>query len=122
AVGGSIQKVFNARSSAAGAATDNLNNTTFDLGASYTVGPFEASLGWSRGYYQGFAGGSVTTTDATAINDIYELIGAYTLGPGIELDGMLEYTKYNSGVTQTATYATKNYNSFAIAFGTALAF
>src|SRR5262249_46780364 len=108
AVGYTIEKVFNTRSVAAGLNGPGLNDRVFDVGGLYTVGPFSVSLDWSRGYYGGFGAvggasvvgnvagvaGASTSVGSTAVNDVYEIIFDYVLGPGISVGAALEYDGY----------------------------
>ncbi len=129
AFGGDYEIVQNARTAGAGSGGGSgLNNHTFDLGASYTVGPFSTSINWSRGTYQGFAGtGSTGVCTAACGNsahlNTYDLIFDYVLGPGIAVGAALQFDNYTSGVTPALGSAvTNDYHDTVIELGTSLNF
>jgi hypothetical protein len=117
-VGGSFEHVQNARSVNL---QSNQNNNTFDLGALYTIGPFSTSVGWSKGYYRGFAAAG----SATAILNVYALVFDYVLGPGVSLGAAFEFQDYKSGVPSSAAIngdKTQNNHTGTIELGTAFTF
>ena len=111
-VGGSFEHTKNPLFSA----TD-VSHNVFDLGALYTIGPFSASIDWSKGYYHGFAGANSTST-----LDVYEIVGDYVLGPGVSVGAALQFNRYHSGVTPAAALATQNEHDAQIELGTAFTF
>jgi len=116
--GGSFEHQENVRASAV---FSNLNNNVFDLGAVYTIGPFSASLDWSRGYYRGFA----VAGDSTSILDIYEVIVDYVLGPGVSVGAAFQLDRYKSGVAATGGFTgspTQNEHDANIGIGTHFTF
>ena len=86
---------------------------TFDLGVVWTIGPFAASVNWSEGRYNNFAG------EATAKLDIAEIIFDYVLGPGVSVGAAFQYNKYRSGVDSSVS---QSMHDQSIQFGTAFTF
>jgi outer membrane protein OmpU len=131
--GGSYEYVQNYLQTTTGA---GLNKKTWDLGAVYTVGPFATSLDFINSRQRGYGNstgnnvtllsspvGAASANSADAHEDQVQLIGAYVLGPGIELDAAVEFDHYTSGVAQVAgNVSTNDFNSTEIMFGTALSF
>jgi hypothetical protein len=91
-------------------------SNTFDLGVLGTFGPFSASLGWSEGRYNDFAG------SATAKLDIFQVIFDYVLGPGVSVGAAFSYNKYRSGVASAGTATSQSAHDSNIALGTAFTF
>jgi len=99
-IGTSYEHVQNANNQGVGAAQNafgNQNNSTWDVGLLYSMGPYSTSIGWSRGLYGGFA-----VANATSILDTYEAIVDYVLGPGVAVGAAIQLDYYKSGVTAGA--------------------
>jgi hypothetical protein len=83
-VGGAVSDRVNVSNS-----IDNTDDVVYGAGATYNWEAWTVGLGWTRGNYDNIHG--VGTTDK---HDIVSFTSAYALGPGIELDGLVEYDKY----------------------------
>ena len=74
----------------AGAQT-KFNDVQFDLGASYTTGPWKAGLTYFHSNMESWA---QTVTSGNAVKtDKYLVSGSYLIGPGLELNAGLAYEK-----------------------------
>ncbi len=76
-------------------------------------------IGWTHGDYEVLQATGVTlTSDADQNQDIFALTAAYALGPGITVDGVVEWvdTDYNGGV------ATGDYQGISFGLGTLISF
>ncbi len=86
-----------------GAATEyrqNFGDTSadqlvFGAGATYNWDLWTIGLGWTRGDYEKVAGVN-GTGPFNAVHDDIALTAAYALAPGISVDGLLEYSRYES--------------------------
>jgi outer membrane protein OmpU len=87
---------------------------TWDVGGRYTIGPFSASLDWTRAILQNFNGNS------SATNDVASLVGDYVLGPGIDVGAALDWTHYKPTAGTAATGF--NYTGVALMAGLGIAF
>ena len=107
-----------------GAATElrqNLGDTGADqwvygTGGTYNWDAWTVGLGWTRGAYEK-ATGANGVGPFNADHDIYSLTAAYALGPGISLDGVLEYSDYRSHDS-----AGPDYQGLAAGLGTLITF
>ena len=67
----------------------------FRAGATYNRDLWTVGLGWTRGDYEKAIGANgVGPFNAT--HDDVALTVSYALGPGISVDGLLEYSRYKS--------------------------
>jgi predicted porin len=73
-------------------------------------------LGWTRGDYEGAAGANGVGL-FNADHDIFSATVSYELGPGISLDGLVEYSDYRSHDA-----AGPDYNGVAAGIGTMITF
>lgn len=64
----------------------------WDIGVSYTSGPFAVSFGYFTSEADGIGTGSADQT-----MDLYQLSGSYTLGEGVVLVGSIFYNEYDGG-------------------------
>jgi predicted porin len=86
-----------------GASTElrqNLGDTGADqwvygVGGTYNWDAWTVGLGWTRGDYEKVTGAN-GIGPFNADHDILSLTASYALGPGISLDGVLEYSDYRS--------------------------
>jgi hypothetical protein len=67
----------------------------YGVGGTYNWDAWTVGLGWTRGDYEK-ATGANGVGQFNADHDIYSLTASYALGPGISLDGVLEYSDYRS--------------------------
>ena len=95
------------------AATTSLSGHNFDIGASYTTGPYSVSLGWFRTETEG----TLTDEDNDVKNSVM-LSGAYNLGPGIDLKGSIVHVDYDD---ETGVAANEN-SGWAAVGGVAIGF
>jgi predicted porin len=99
--------------------TNNLQINTFDVGGTYTIGPFIAGVAWSHGEYRGI----VDTTKRAPKFDDAVLSGGYFLGPGVEVMAGVRLTVYDpSGATPTSDPYTHSYTGVTLFTGTAVRF
>ncbi|MDB5363299.1 MAG: porin [Rhodospirillales bacterium] len=106
--------------------TNEMVNKQVDLNVSYTVGAIRLGAEWSRGEFEGITGDP--NVKRAAIQDEIQVGGAYAVGPGVALIGMLQEALYDAngkyvplaGGVQNI-YA-KNSNSTALIFETAIRF
>ena len=100
---------------------DNFGDTSADqwvygAGGTYNWDAWTVGLGWTRGAYEK-ATGANGVGPFNADHDIYSLTAAYALGPGISLDGVLEYSDYRSHDS-----AGPDYQGLAAGLGTLITF
>lgn len=76
---------------------------TAGLGATYNWDAWTVGLAWSHGAYETWDNGNDTDT-----LDVIEITGRYDLGPGISLDGMVGYNKYDSNSSSLGNFSSSN--------------
>jgi predicted porin len=103
-------------------------NKQFDLNLSYTVGAIRMGVEWSRGEFEGITGDADVKRAAT--NDVIQVGATYSVGPGVNVAGLIQQTIYDAGgayvpnganftpgvggvATNTNVYS-KNFNSTAL--------
>ena len=95
---------------------DSSDQLVFGAGVTYGWDPWTIGLGWTRGDYEKAVGANgVGPFNAT--HDDIALTLSYALAPGITLDGLLEYSRYNS-----SDAAGPDYKGIGLGIGTAIAF
>jgi hypothetical protein len=107
-----------------GAATElreNFGDTSADqwvygAGGTYNWDAWTIGLGWTHGDYEKAVGAN-GVGPFNADHDIYSLTAAYALGPGISVDGVLEYSDYRSHDA-----AGPDYQGVAAGLGTLITF
>jgi hypothetical protein len=72
-------------------------------------------LGWTRGDYEGVV--APNGDSFNAVHDDIALTLSYALGPGITVDGLIEYSIYKSNDA-----AGPDYQGIGLGIGTAIAF
>jgi hypothetical protein len=88
----------------------------FGAGVTYGWDPWMLGLGWTRGDYEGvIAPNGVDSFNA--VHDDIALTLSYALGPGITVDGLIEYSIYKSNDA-----AGPDYQGIGLGIGTAIAF
>lgn len=96
----------------------DLDVTNFELGGTYTTGPYTVGLGWSHGEYD------VSATQEPEL-DVFMLSGSYAMGPGITLDAAISYDDYDNdgaGAAGSGLTATSDYDSTSIMVGSSIKF
>ena len=79
---------------------DNFGDTSADqwvygAGGTYNWDAWTVGLGWTHGDYEKVTGAN-GVGPFNADHDIYSATASYALGPGIQVDGVLEYSDYHS--------------------------
>jgi outer membrane protein OmpU len=95
---------------------DGADQLVYGAGVTYNWDAWTVGLGWTRGDYEK-AVGALTVLPFNAVHDDIALTAAYALGPGITIDGLLEYSRYKSN-----DVAGPDYQGLGIGLGTAIAF
>jgi hypothetical protein len=101
---------------AAGAISGHQSRKTWDIGAEYIIGPFSVSFDWTRALLTN------REVNAGAINDIFALAGDYQLGPGIDLGLGIDWTHYQTSVSNAANVSGTPYSGLALMAGLAIGF
>ena len=115
--------------SAISAKSNELVNKQFDLNLSYTVGAIRLGAEWSRGEFEGITG-DLTDIKRAAINDVIQIGATYSVGPGVNIAGLIQQTLYDpsgayvpngsnftpgtGGVPANNNVYAKSYNSTAL--------
>jgi predicted porin len=108
----------------------------FDFNFSYTVGAIRLGAEYSRGTFEGVTGDA--NVKRAALNNEIQIGGTYTVGPGVNLVGMIQQENYDQGgayvpLTGSATpivggvaannnVFAKGFNSTALIFETSIRF
>jgi hypothetical protein len=95
---------------------DGADQLVYGLGVTYNWDPWTVGLGWTRGDYEK-AVGENDVGPFNAVHDDIALTAAYALGPGITLDGLLEYSRYRSNDA-----AGPDSSGLGVGLGTAITF
>jgi outer membrane protein OmpU len=127
--GFTIGGAFGYRQNRAGDGGDDL---IYSAGITYNWDAWTVGLGYSHGTYEigqpgttfvGITpGGTVTTTLTSDIVDYYNifaLTASYALGPGIQVDGVVEIDDYQGGPEQGRN---SNYQGLSFGLGTLISF
>ncbi|GGF04888.1 hypothetical protein GCM10011611_07880 [Aliidongia dinghuensis] len=75
--------------------TNEMVNKNLDLNLSYTIGAIRMGVEWSRGEYEGLTGDANVKRAVT--NDVIQVGATYSVGPGVNLTGMIQQTLYDAG-------------------------
>lgn len=79
--------------------------TNFDVGASYTTGPYAVSLGYFQDKSKGLAGATADNANsllglgAAGKTQVYSLAGKYAMGPGVDFRTSFYYADLDSNRT-----------------------
>ncbi|GGE99320.1 hypothetical protein GCM10011611_01120 [Aliidongia dinghuensis] len=103
-------------------------NKEFDLNLSYTIGAIRLGAEWARGEFEGITGDP--DVKRAAINDVIQVGATYTVGPGVNVAGLIQQTLYdpnghyipngasftpgNGGVAANNNVYAKSFNSTAL--------
>ena len=77
--------------------TNEMINKQNDLNISYTMGAIRLGAEWSRGSFEGITGDA--NVKRAADNDVVQLGATYSVGPGINIAGLIQETIYNPNGT-----------------------
>jgi outer membrane protein OmpU len=88
----------------------------FGAGVTYNWDLWTVGLGWTRGDYEKAVGAN-GVGPFNAVHDDIALTASYALGPGISIDGLLEYSRYVSNDA-----AGPDYRGIGAGIGTAITF
>jgi len=95
---------------------DNHDDLVFGAGVTYNWDVWTVGLGWTRGDYEKAIGVNLVGP-FNAVHDDIALTASYAVGPGISVDGLLEYSRYKSN-----NAAGPDYQGIGVGLGTAIAF
>jgi len=109
---------------------DGSDDMIYGAGITYNWDAWTVGLGWTHGRYEmaqpgeiatgGGAGTTVTLTSDIVDNyDVFALTASYALGPGIQVDGVLEYDNYDGNGEQGRA---ADYSGFTVGLGTLINF
>ncbi|MFM9844099.1 MAG: porin [Dongiaceae bacterium] len=99
---------------------DESDRFVYGAGLTYNWDAWTVGIGWTHGDYEiQQAGGTAgLTNDGEQNQDIFALTAAYALGPGITVDGVVEYVD-----SETNAQALSNdYNGISFGLGTLISF
>ena len=118
------------------AKSNEANNKVADINLSYTVGAIRIGAEYSRGAFEGVTGDA--NVKRAAINNEIQVGATYTVGPGVNLVGMIQQENYDqngayvplagpatpitTGVPANNNVFAKGFNSTALIFETAIRF
>jgi predicted porin len=93
------------------------NWDAFTIGFGYTHGVYE--LGQPGGAFSAGPGTTITSLTSDVVDDsnVFSLTASYALGPGIQIDGVVEYYDY-----QGDEQIDRDYEGFAVGIGTLIGF
>jgi predicted porin len=95
---------------------DGSDQWVYGAGATYAWDTWKVGLGWTRGDYEKVVGAN-GVGPFNAVHDDFALTASYALGPGISLDGVVEYSNYKSN-----NAAGPDYQGIAVGVGTYISF
>lgn len=131
AVGGSVftrdvsssERVYGTTSGTYNAQAALRAGTSFDVGASYTTGPYAVSLGYFQDKSKGFSTDSaspVETLGSAGKTQVYSLAGKYAMGPGVDFRTSFYYADFDSNRANAAGYGENK--GFAVISGVRVTF
>lgn len=95
---------------------DRADQWVYGAGATYGWSAWTIGLGWTHGDYEKAIGAN-DIGPFNAGHDIYSATASYALAPGISLDGVIEYSDYESNDA-----AGPDYQGIAVGLGTLITF
>ena len=95
---------------------DGADQWVYGAGATYNWSAWTIGVGWTRGDYEKAVGAN-EGDPFNAGHDIYSATASYALAPGISLDGVIEYSDYQSNDA-----AGPDYQGLAVGLGTLITF
>jgi hypothetical protein len=117
--GFTIGGAFGYRQNRGGDGSDDL---VYGGGVTYNWDAWTIGLGYTHGQYEmaqpgGVVGSVALTSDIVDDSNIFSLTASYALGPGIQVDGVVEYYDY-----QGDEGFDRDYTGFAFGLGTLISF
>jgi predicted porin len=98
-------------------AGDESDHQVYGLGVTYNWDAWTVGVGWTHGEYE-LAQPTTRTSDAENNMEVISLTAAYALGPGILVDGVVEYVD-----SETVAQADSNdYDGISFGIGTLISF
>ena len=73
--------------------SNEMINKQSDVNISYTIGAIRMGAEWSRGSFEGITGDA--NIKRAADNDVIQVGATYTVGPGVNIAGLIQETLYN---------------------------
>lgn len=95
---------------------DGADQLVYGFGGTYNWDSWTVGLGWTRGDYENAVGAN-GVGPFNAVHDDIALTASYALGPGISIDGLLEFSDYQSN-----NAAGPDYQGIGAALGTSITF
>lgn len=119
-IGGAYSRRFNIVSF-----NNNIDAQVYGAGITYNFDAWTVGLGWTHGDYD------ISSSNDTDRYDVISLTGSYALGPGINIDGVVEYYNYRddnrgtggaSGTSGAAVATDADYTAWAVGLGLGITF
>jgi len=95
---------------------DGSDQWVFGAGVTYNIDAWTVGLGWTHGDYEKAVGAN-GVGPFNAKHDMIDLTAAYDLGPGISVDGVVEFSDYRAN-----NAAGPDYSAIAFGLGTMITF
>jgi hypothetical protein len=95
---------------------DGSDQLVYGAGVTYNWDAWTVGLGWTRGEYEKAVGAN-GVGPFNAKHDLIDLTASYALGPGIAVDGVVEFSDYSAN-----NAAGPDYTSLAFGLGTMINF
>jgi len=89
---------------------DEIDETDFDVGVTYTIDAVTVGAGWARAWFDDDTTGNDDTFDQAQIG------ASYALGPGISVDAMVGYFNYDADVNDNSNSGWQTGIATAISF------
>jgi predicted porin len=110
---------------------DGSDDFVYGAGVTYNWDAWTVGLGYTHGRYELFQPGTavvvgtvtvIATSDVADDSNIFSLTASYALGPGIQLDGVVEYYDYQADEDGGTGVGNRDYEGFAFGLGTLINF
>jgi hypothetical protein len=107
---------------------DGSDDLVYSAGVTYNWDAWTVGLGYSYGQYEIGQPGTVLvgvvsvalTSDIVDYSNVFALTASYALGPGIQIDGVVEYDDYQAGGAEQGRDS--DYTGFSFGLGTLISF
>jgi len=111
--------------------SDGSDDLIYGAGVTYNWDAWTVGLGYTHATYEIAQPTTVTTTVGTVVtttsfgdvvdySNIFSLTASYALGPGIQIDGVVEYYDYQAATE--GGFPDRDYTGFAFGLGTLISF